>query len=582
MATFAIDLISGRVYLFVPDFGGGGSGGTTGSTYNTVPLYSLLPSAGSHNNEIYVVLNPEGAYVLNRKDAGMYYSDGISWRRLGDTPAYFNSDNFQIYDGTDTSKGFEFVTSGISTSNFRQLTIQDSSGTIAYLTDLDGKVDESIFNFYTGTTAPNTYVSIISFTGYTATTELRLVGIEDDISDLYIVKMDKLTGHTNQVGFFDVDGQITGNTGMTYLKQFWGTDDVGTSYSGDTLVLDGMISGLSYISLSESALLTGDTIGLLHRTDKSLNYHTHIPATVFQLGEELAVLGVNKTGVLIPDGTPIMYGGNVTGNRPHIQPASGDTEENAFLTIGFATSDIANNEEGFVTMAGEVGALTTVSSYANGAILYLAITGGTTDIQPIFPDPIVRLGIVRNNHATQGAIGVKVDYFYDPTAYVLITDFNAYTASTQIILDGKQEKLIPLQLKDISGGTEVNTIVHTPIGWTTEEYSGTSLNFTGGSRIYILEDTDFNISYNLNVENKSNTIKNIGTLIRKNGTTDITPLSSASYSRNSTNDSSTNTMSPYKVALLNGDYIELIGFRIGSSGSVLTVPDGSWIKIEKI
>jgi len=105
---------------------------------------------------------------------------------------------------------------------------------------------------------------------------------------------------------------------------------------------------------------------------------------------------------------------------------------------------------------------------------------------------------------------------------------------------------------------------------------------SGGSRIYIQENGSYNLSYLLNVENQSNTAKIIGTIIRKNGVTDVTPLSSASYSRNVSNDASTNSMPQYKVNLINGDYIELLGFRIGSSGSVLTVPDGSWIKIEKI
>ena len=584
MATFAIDLISGRVFLFVPEISGTGNTGTTsGATYPEVDVYSNLPSpASAYNGKTYLVQQSEGDYVLNRKEAGLYFSNGLTWYRLGDIPSFFDSDNFQIYDGSDPTKGFEFVTSGITGNTFRQLEIQDKDGTIALLTDVDGKVDESIFNFYTGVTAPNTYLSIVAFTGYSATTELRLTGIEDDINDLYIVKMDKLTGHTNQVGFFDINGQITGNTGMTYLKQFWGTDGGGTSYSGDTLVLDGMASGLSYISLSEANILTGATVGLLHRDEKSLNYHTHIPATVFQLGEELAVLGVNKTGQLIPDGTPIMYAGSVTGNRPHIQPASGDTEENAFLTVGFATSDIPDNEEGFVTMIGEVGKLTGLTGYANGDILYLAVSGGTTNIQPSYPDPIVRLGIVRNNGVDQGAIGVKVDYFYDPSAYVLITDFNAYTATTQQQIDGKQDRIIPLQLKDISGGTEVNTIAHTPITWTTTEFTGTSLNFTGGSRIYIQEDADYSISYVLNSENQTNTRKQIGSLIRLTGGTDITPMSSSSYSRNTTEDTFTNVMSPYKTTLSNGNYIELIAFRIGSSGSVLTVPDGTWIRIEKI
>jgi hypothetical protein len=341
--SLTVDLISGRVFLFDCIGGGGGSGVTSGATYPTVATFSLLPAAASHNNEIYVVLGSEGSYILNRKEAGLYYSNGIIWRRLGDIPSFFLSDNFQIIDSTDNTKGIEFVTSGISTSTFRQFTWQDKDGTVALLTDIDGKVDESIFNFYTGTTAPATYLTISAFTGYSATTEVRLTNIENQI-----------------------------------------------------------------------------------------------------------------------------------------------------------------------------------------------------------------------------------------------TSINNQLVALSAITETKQDKIISLQLKDISGGTEVNTIIHTPIGWTTVEYTGSSVNFTGGSRIYIQEDTDFTISYVLNSENQTNSRKQIGTLIRKNGSIDITPMSSSSYSRNISNDTLTNVMSPYKVALLNGDYIELIGFRIGNSGSVLTTPDGSWIKIEKI
>ena len=340
MATFAIDLISGNVFLFVPEFGGS-SGTTSGSTYPEVNTYAELPSVAASNGEIYVVRQSTGDYVLNRKEAGLYYSNGIVWRRLGDIPSFFDSDNFQIYDGTDTSKIMEFETSGITSGTTRTLTIQDADGTIAYLTDLDSKVDLSAFQDYTGTTAPNTYLAITDF-------------------------------------------------------------DV---YSGATLAL---------IQGKQDTLIAGD-------------------------------------GILIDSGNTISV------NLPN-----------------------------------------------------------------------------------------------------------------------------SLQLKDISGNTEVNTIPKTPIIWTTEEFTGTSLNFSGGSRIYIQEIGSYNLSYLLNVENQSGSAKIIGTIIRKNGVTDVTPLSSASYSRNTTNDASTNSMPQYKVDLNNGDYVELLGFRIGSSGSVLTVPDGSWIKIEKI
>lgn len=338
MATFTIDLFTGDVYLFSGDFGGtGGTSPVTGATYPEVNNFSELPTpASAYNGKTYLVRNSSGAYILNRREAGLYISLGGAWRRLGDIPSFFRSDNFQVYDGADNTKGVTFDTSNITTNTFRQLTIQDSSGTIAYLADLDTKVDTSIFNFFTGTTAPITYLTI---------------------------------------GDFEV-------------------------YSGQTL---------SLIQSKQDVLIAGKGISIL------------------------------------------------------------------------------NNE-----------------------------------------------------------ISVNL-----PTT---------------------------LQLVDNTGGLNVNTIQATPVIWTDEIFSGNSLSFTGGSRIYILEDAVYGLSYVMNVFNDSPN-KNIGTLIRKNGNEDITPLSSASVNMN---DTSTNIMPEYHAQLVVGDYLELIGFRIGGSGIVDTVPEGSWIRIRKI
>ena len=120
MATFTVDLLTGNLYLFTGDFNGSGGTPTSGSSYTQVATYSSLPAAGSHTGQIYVVRQGEGTYVLNRKPAGLYFSTGTVWRYLGEAPAdILRSDRFQILDGTDTSKGIMFVTSGISTSVFR-------------------------------------------------------------------------------------------------------------------------------------------------------------------------------------------------------------------------------------------------------------------------------------------------------------------------------------------------------------------------------------------------------------------------------------------------------------------------------
>lgn len=170
MATFTIDLLTGNPYLFSGDFSGSGSTPTTGSTYPQVNLYSELPSPASASGQIYVVRSGSGSYVLNRKPSGFYFSTGTVWRFLGETPDFFKSNNFQIYDSVDTTKGVMFTISGISTNTFRKLIIQNSDGTIAYLTDLDTKVNITAFADYTGTTAPATYLTKTAFNTFTGTT----------------------------------------------------------------------------------------------------------------------------------------------------------------------------------------------------------------------------------------------------------------------------------------------------------------------------------------------------------------------------------------------------------------------------
>jgi hypothetical protein len=357
MATFTIDLLTGDIYLFSGDFTGSGGTPTSGATYPQVNVYSSLPAPAPSSGKVYLVRNGEGTTVLNRHPAGLYYSTGSVWRYLGDTPQGFLSDNFQVLDSSDTSKSISFETSGITTGTNRVLTIQNSDGTIAYLTDLDSKVDLSAFADYTGTTAPATFLSKTEFNTY--------------------------TGTTLPVNYYN----------KTQIN----------AYSASTLLL---------INAKQDQLVAGEGI----------------------------------------------------------------------------------------------------------------VISGTT-------------------------ISVSL-----PKA---------------------------IQLVDNVGSVNVNNITATPINWSTVVFSGTGLSFTGGSRIYIVDDGLYGISYVLNINSDSNSDKNIGTVIRKNGNTDITPMSSASFSSNYQNDSSTNIMPENLATMTAGEYIELMAFRIGYAGSVYTVGGGSWIKIEK-
>lgn len=317
-----IDKISGQVFLFTLPSGTGSTTGGTSTPYPEVNTFAQLPNPALNNGKIYVVRQPSGSYILNRKEAGLYYSNSIVWARLGDIPSFFNDDNFQIYDGTDNTKQVRFQLSGITSNNQRVITLRDSNGTIAYLSDIGAKVDVSTFDTYTGVTAP--------------------------------------------------------------------------------------------------------------------------------------------------------------------------------------------------------------------------------------------------------------------TRYVGIGDFQIYTGNTATLIAAKQDKIYAIQLLH-TGTTNVNTISPSSINWNTLDYYDTNyFFFSGGSRIYFKANTTYEISFNLQTSNVDFSEKVIGTVVKKNGSIDLIPYSVPVFVGSVMSYGGSNNISKYKFSATTGDYIELKAFRIGQSGTINTVPNGTWIKVEKI
>lgn len=56
---------------------------TPGTTYMTVANFAELPSAGAHAGEIYVCLAAQGIWFINRKEAGLWRSNGTAWAYIG-------------------------------------------------------------------------------------------------------------------------------------------------------------------------------------------------------------------------------------------------------------------------------------------------------------------------------------------------------------------------------------------------------------------------------------------------------------------------------------------------------------------
>jgi hypothetical protein len=151
---------------------GGGGGYIVGEaeTFNDLPITVGDPSIDT----AYLVLEPSGVWLLNRKPAGVYIRTGDTgslsdWTYAGILPDVFSDANFSIYNLSDSTRQVKFDTSDISTATVRTLSIPNANGTI--------KLDQEIRSDFI---APSSYIGIAPF-GSLET---------EDVWTIYIIAID--------------------------------------------------------------------------------------------------------------------------------------------------------------------------------------------------------------------------------------------------------------------------------------------------------------------------------------------------------------------------------------------------------
>jgi hypothetical protein len=114
-----------------------GSGGGGGSSYidGEVQNFSALPTANPPAvDSAYLVREPEGTWLINRKPAGIYIrvattgTRATDWTYAGILPDVFNDANFLLYDNADSSKNLAFQLSGIPTGTTRTVDAPAGNG----------------------------------------------------------------------------------------------------------------------------------------------------------------------------------------------------------------------------------------------------------------------------------------------------------------------------------------------------------------------------------------------------------------------------------------------------------------------
>lgn len=104
--------------------------------YPTVNTHADLPAANSvaPPDNIYLVITSTGTWPFNRKERGLWYSDGATWTRLGDVTPIFVDDVFQIRDNTDPSKILQFNVDLLVGTGLKYF--KSGTGTIAEISDI--------------------------------------------------------------------------------------------------------------------------------------------------------------------------------------------------------------------------------------------------------------------------------------------------------------------------------------------------------------------------------------------------------------------------------------------------------------
>lgn len=124
-----------------------------------------------------------------------------------------------------------------------------------------------------------------------------------------------------------------------------------------------------------------------------------------QLGQEVVMLGYNRTGSTITNGK-VVYVLGAHADDLEVGLADNSSFGTSVGTIGVATEDILNNADGFFTALGLVHDLNT-AAFAEGDQLWLGTSGGLTNIQPSAPANVVLVGYCVRSHPNQGIIFVK-------------------------------------------------------------------------------------------------------------------------------------------------------------------------------
>ena len=208
---------------------------------------------------------------------------------------------------------------------------------------------------------------------------------------------------------------------MSPLKQwvtdyFLRKDTTNDPLTGDLDFEDKGIMTTDYVGFNTAFTPNGEPVGTIYwnSDEETIDIRLNDNVTL-QTGQEVLFNVKNQSGADIANGTPVMFAGTLgASGRLLVQEAIADGSIVPEYTMGLATEDIPNGEDGKVTWFGKVRSVDTSGTpygevWSNGDIIYISpdTVGGLTNIEPQAPDRRIIIAAVVYAHNTAGVLFVR-------------------------------------------------------------------------------------------------------------------------------------------------------------------------------
>lgn len=210
----------------------------------------------------------------------------------------------------------------------------------------------------------------------------------------------------------DVVDLLANNFGSNTIVTTGDIDAGNVNISGNVeFASPGSVNSVDLVTFDTTANASPSTAGHLcwNSDDQTLNLG-HPGGVVQQIGQELYMYARNNTGNTIANGTAVAFAGAEQNGvaRVEIAPFNANGSVPTLYAIGVTTEDIADTEDGRVTVWGKVRGVD-MSAFSIGDILYAdpATIGGFSNVKPTAPNAVVSFAAVLNNDSVEGELFIR-------------------------------------------------------------------------------------------------------------------------------------------------------------------------------